>query len=592
VTGVVVTGMHRSGTSLLARLLAGGGLHPGEQLLTGADEEYFEDASFVALHRHWLAECLPPGDGHADWGVSSGGEPRAAHLRGATAAARGFCERRDHERGRWLAKDPRAALFLDVWREVPDLHFVVVYRSPWDVVDSGLRLGHPQFCAQPGLLRHAWLLHNRRILEAVGAERDRFTLVSAEALAAQPGAVWSAVHEAVSLDGEMDPSLLDPHRMRTRPRGHPIADLTAVLHPELLELLQALDALADVPPPRSEERSSPPRAAPPAGGSMADRAAVQVVIPCRDDGAFLDESVASVHVAMQACPGVPTELTIVDDGSTDPETLRALRVLHENGYHVVTIDGQGLSAARNAAAATSRSLAVLPLDADNRMLPALLEGVALVVAGTADVVHGPWQEFGMRSRVVEPPHASVASLLPVNTIDACAVVRRSVLEAAGGFDRALPFMEDWDLWLGAVQRGARFVRLGQPTFRYLVRPGSLVTQVWHDHDVRDAAVRRIVARHFGAQAEPLVHAVQAYLRATGPVQVALDVHEAARLRQRVAALEAELAEVRARRSYRAIDGLTRWLHRRPRLAAAARRVLRGRPEAAGPLDNPTRPGSD
>lgn len=39
----------------MARTLSAGGWHPGEQLLTGPGEEYFEDESFVALNRRWLA---------------------------------------------------------------------------------------------------------------------------------------------------------------------------------------------------------------------------------------------------------------------------------------------------------------------------------------------------------------------------------------------------------------------------------------------------------------------------------------------------------------------------------------------------------
>ena len=40
-TGIVVAGMHRSGTSLMARMLADGGYHPGNELLARPTVDYF-----------------------------------------------------------------------------------------------------------------------------------------------------------------------------------------------------------------------------------------------------------------------------------------------------------------------------------------------------------------------------------------------------------------------------------------------------------------------------------------------------------------------------------------------------------------------
>ena len=51
-----------------------------------------------------------------------------------------------------------------------------------------------------------------------------------------------------------------------------------------------------------------------------------VVIPCFDDGATIGEAVASV-TAQEPC-----ELVVVDDGSTDPHTLRVLDELAEAGH--------------------------------------------------------------------------------------------------------------------------------------------------------------------------------------------------------------------------------------------------------------------
>lgn len=548
-TGLIVAGMHRSGTSLLARLLSDGGWHPGETLPRRPGEEYFEDATFVGIHRAWIDACVPPGDGHLDWGVSTEGAPDVAKLGDVSSVVDEFHLRREMKHHRWVAKDPRVTLFLDRWVRLESLKFVLVYRSPWDVVDSCVRLGHPEFCRSPSIIRRAWLLYNRRLLDFATRHRDRCVLISSESLVADIGAAWTLLDAVVGLEGAHGEGLVDGSRMATRDRHHPVAALTRLLHPECVEVLDALDALADLPRPVGVARRQP--FTPEPGGSLPSGVGVQVVIPCRDDGDFLDEALASVDAG---CSG-PTELTIVDDGSTDPETLRIIDALRTDGRHVVVTSGVGLSAARNAGMRTSNTLAVLPLDADNRVLPTLLAAIPLLERGEADVVHGPWEEFGLRRNVVQPPDASLMTLLPVNTIDACALIRRTVLDDIGGYDESLPHMEDWDVWLAALAIGARFRRLTETTFRYLVRPGSLTASVWADEVRLDATFERILGKHESITGAHTARLVQQLVRSRKDLEL---MHHAADARaedaaQHAAAIDADRARLAAQLHQERLD---------------------------------------
>ena len=69
---IIVTGMHRSGTSMTAMLLAQHGVHMGERLIPGNRHNprgYFEDADFVELQRSMLAAATAGGTrGWPDWG--------------------------------------------------------------------------------------------------------------------------------------------------------------------------------------------------------------------------------------------------------------------------------------------------------------------------------------------------------------------------------------------------------------------------------------------------------------------------------------------------------------------------------------------
>jgi glycosyltransferase involved in cell wall biosynthesis len=209
---------------------------------------------------------------------------------------------------------------------------------------------------------------------------------------------------------------------------------------------------------------------------------LSIVVPCHDDGAFLAEAVES---AERSAPD-GAELVIVDDGSTDEPTLSRLAALRRAGYRVIDQENAGLAAARNRGIAASRGRYLLPLDADNRLLPDFAAAAVAVLESEpgVGVVYGDRVEFGARSGRVEVPELDLDSLLRANSIDACAVLRREVWEQCGGYDPAMPAMgwEDWDLWIGAAERGWGFRRLPLPAFEYRVRPGSMASRL-HDAEV-------------------------------------------------------------------------------------------------------------
>src|SRR5215472_16049027 len=69
---LILTGMHRSGTSLVASLLCALSVDMGQELLPADSNNvrgYFEDLEFLQLQRRILSACCPANDGgHPDWG--------------------------------------------------------------------------------------------------------------------------------------------------------------------------------------------------------------------------------------------------------------------------------------------------------------------------------------------------------------------------------------------------------------------------------------------------------------------------------------------------------------------------------------------
>lgn len=487
---LIVTGMHRSGTSLVASLLSAWNVRMGDRLLPadrGNPAGYFEDVDFLELNRRILIACTPPEDGHRDWGWTESEtfitEPSPAH-RDAAAAIVAVRDRAGHP---WGWKDPRTSMLLDFWDDVlgSEARFLLLYRHPWEVADSMLRTGADVWLTHPSYPARIWTHYNRRILAFRRAHRDRTLLVSTNRLLRDPDSFAAIVRERFGI--ETDASTLATLRSKesfvSRSDDDPLPRLWQHTNAEAMELLAALDDAADL---GNDQRSNTAAYRPPTQPRLS------VIIPCHNDGDYLIDAVASV----QRNAPENTELIVVDDGSTQPRTRDILAALREAGHRVIEQPHTGLSAARNTGIAASTGEYLLPLDADNRLLPGFAaDAMATLDADpAAGVVYGDRREFGARSGDIIVPEFDLPTMLWSNYIDACAVMRRSVWNDIGGFDLAFTDWEDWDFWLGAAKRGWRFVHLPRPTFEYRIRPDSL-HQRFLRRDDYPATLRRLYDKH-------------------------------------------------------------------------------------------------
>lgn len=158
-----VAGMHRSGTSMVARLLdsCGVSLGPADDL-NDADtynpEGYFEDKSFVKLNEDILSRF---GGGWDDPPELAAGWESSPELDPFRARAAELIE--GVRRGVWGWKDPRSSLTLPFWRRlIPDLKVVVCLRNPLEVARSQFTRGDFEGTSE---LR-VWLTYYGQILSA------------------------------------------------------------------------------------------------------------------------------------------------------------------------------------------------------------------------------------------------------------------------------------------------------------------------------------------------------------------------------------------------------------------------------------------
>jgi glycosyltransferase involved in cell wall biosynthesis len=195
------------------------------------------------------------------------------------------------------------------------------------------------------------------------------------------------------------------------------------------------------------------------------------------DGApWVGESVASVLAQTAG----DLELIVVDDGSGD-DTPTILAAVTDPRLRVVRQARLGLTRALNRALALATAPLVARLDADDLAVPerlarqrAFLDAhpeVGLLGTGCREV-----DAAGHEVRVVVPPESDPAirrALIRRNPfVHSSVVVRRALLEAAGGYDESLAVAQDYDLWM-RLSRTTRLANLAAPLVVRRLVPGRV-----------------------------------------------------------------------------------------------------------------------
>lgn len=202
---------------------------------------------------------------------------------------------------------------------------------------------------------------------------------------------------------------------------------------------------------------------------------LSIIIPCFNDGFFLSEAITSIP---NNTP-FDIETIIVNDGSTDQNTLTILKEYDGRGVTVISQANKGLGNARNAGIKAAKGEYILPLDADNKIKPEYLnKTIELLDANVCDIVYAKPCFFGenIEDRLFTTHDFNQATLFTGNYIDACAVFRKSVWEKVGGYDEKMPFQgnEDWEFWINCAKNNFKFKFLNEELYYYRVVQNSMI----------------------------------------------------------------------------------------------------------------------
>ena len=229
---------------------------------------------------------------------------------------------------------------------------------------------------------------------------------------------------------------------------------------------------------------------------------ISVLMPCFNQGAFIEDAIASVlGQTLDAA-----EIIVVDDGSTEPETVDTLRRLSFPRTTVLHTPNRGLPAARNHAARHAQGALFCALDADDRLAPQWFEkAVAALDSDPALAFVSHWFEtFGDEHWIWTPTSCDLPSLLARNTVNGAALVRRQAFEAVNGYDEAMRHgCEDWDFWLRLVERGFRGEIIPEVLFHYRRTATSMSRRMIADDSYR-GPLATLVRKHESAYRAHLI----------------------------------------------------------------------------------------
>jgi glycosyltransferase involved in cell wall biosynthesis len=180
---------------------------------------------------------------------------------------------------------------------------------------------------------------------------------------------------------------------------------------------------------------------------------VAVIIPTYNRAHLLERAVQSVLNQTFR----EFELVVVDDGSTD-DTAHLLLIRNPDPRlrYIRLPANRGVSRARNTGVTMTTAPWLAFLDSDDEWLPRKLEKQVRWIHKHPYMQIVQTREIWMRrGRRVNPPltHEKSGGDLFFASLERCMVtpssvmLRRPLLDEAGGFDESLPACEDYDLWL-------------------------------------------------------------------------------------------------------------------------------------------------
>lgn len=219
---------------------------------------------------------------------------------------------------------------------------------------------------------------------------------------------------------------------------------------------------------------------------------ISVIIPCYNDGKYLDDSIGSILQQTYT----NWEVIVVNDGSTDTFTLSKLDSISHPRIKVLHKANGHLSSARNYGIAAASGSVIVTLDADDKFRPAFLEKGLEVLKKRPEVgvVTCFLESFGLKKYAWKPRGGDIKNFLFRQECCASAMFRRECWHEAGGYDENMKSgYEDWEFWIRVTSLGWKVEVVKEFLLQYRVTEKSMLLTV--SEPIRNELVGYILEKH-------------------------------------------------------------------------------------------------
>ncbi len=192
---------------------------------------------------------------------------------------------------------------------------------------------------------------------------------------------------------------------------------------------------------------------------------ISVILPCYNAHAYLGRALDSIRAQTFR----DFEIIVINDGSTNPDTLAYLQTLGDD-VRLVCQENLGLPGARNTGFREALGAYVLPLDCDDWIEPTFLaKAIALLEAD-------PDRAYAFAHIALEGNEAGVLrktynffEQLFLNHVPYCIFIRKQIWQQVGGYDESMRRgCEDWEFNLRLGISGFYGLAVPEPLFHYHV----------------------------------------------------------------------------------------------------------------------------
>ena len=195
---------------------------------------------------------------------------------------------------------------------------------------------------------------------------------------------------------------------------------------------------------------------------------IHIVIPCYNMEAFVGDAIRSVKSQTSS----DWDCIVVDDGSTDSSGRIIDRLTDgDPRFRVIHSRNKGVAHARNLAILEAGDGYILPLDADDVLVPR----IGRFGNGRLERQDRLWTGYEELKRRCTPTNSSC--------------FRYDDWKRVGGY-RSWSMYEDWEFWLRLLYKNDNVVNIPEVLVGYRVRPNSRVRKAIARHAWEVSLIRR------------------------------------------------------------------------------------------------------